>query len=570
MTEQPAPEPHDDPQADTIRTRQFQPIWLIPIVAALIAAYLAFTALSQRGPLVTLTFSTADGLKAGQTKVRHKAVDLGTVETIRLSADLAHVVVEVRMQREATAELTDKARFWVVRPRLNAGNISGLDTLVSGAYIEMDPGPAGAADAKVQRYFKGLEDPPAVRSDEPGTSYILHTGHVGGIASGSPVLYRDIAVGEVLNWELAPDGQSFVINIFVRKPYDRFVHTATHFWNASGLSIELGANGVQAKVSNLQSLLSGAIAFDTAAEARSTDPSAGGVTFRLYANESAANAASYTQNLPFMTSFNGSVRGLAVGAPVEFYGIQIGAVTSIKLVFDPAGTESHVDVRYDLQPERLAPFASFNGVPPLETARNLVKRGMRAQLRTSNYLTGQLFLGLDFLPSAPAADATQIADGTIVLPGTVGGFDNLTATVTALSAEVAKIPFAQIGADLQSTLHGVSGLVNGPELQQSLTALAATLKEAQAVVQHIDDGSAPMLKKLPDIAANLQAATARSATLLQSVQDGYGEQSQTRRDLDRLIVQAADTARSVRLLADYLTQHPEALIAGRRAKATEK
>ena len=157
-----------------------------------------------------------------------------------------------------------------------------------------------------------------------------------------------------------------------------------------------------------------------------------------------------------------------------------------------------------------------------------------------------------------------------MLPGTVGGFDNLTATVTALSAEVAKIPFAQIGADLQSTLHGVSGLVNGPELQQSLTALAATLKEAQAVVQHIDDGSAPMLKKLPDIAANLQAATARSATLLQSVQDGYGEQSQTRRDLDRLIVQAADTARSVRLLADYLTQHPEALIAGRRAKATEK
>ena len=558
-----------DPQAETVRSRQFQPVWLIPIVAALIAGYLAITTVYDRGPLITLTFNAADGLKAGQTKVRHKAVDLGTVETIKLSSDLTHVLVEVRMQREATAELTDQARFWVVRPRLNAGNISGLDTLVSGAFIEMDPGAAGSA-GKPLREFKGLEDPPAVRSDEPGTAYTLSTGRIGGISSGSPVLYRDINVGEVLNWELSPDGRGFKVSIFVRQPYDKFVHPGTHFWNASGIAIDLGANGVQLKVQNLQAVISGAIAFDTAAEVRDASVSPSGAAFRLYRDQETADSASYAKNLPFLTRFDGSVRGLAVGAPVEFYGIQIGSVTAIKLVFDPSGSESHVDVSYDIQPERLLPIAEFDGVAPLEMARNLVKRGMRAQLHTGNYVTGQLFVGLDFVAGAPPAEATQTADGVVVLPGNSGGLDNLAATVTALAAEVAKIPFGQIGADLESTLHGMSGMVNGPEIKQSVTALAATLKEAQTLVAHLDDGTAPMLKRLPEMSQNLDLAMQRTAALIQSAQEGYGAQSQTRRDLDRLISQATDTARSLRQLADYLKDHPEALIQGRSAKASEK
>ena len=409
-----------------------------------------------------------------------------------------------------------------------------------------------------------------MRSDEPGTSYVLTTKRVGGLSSGSPVLYRDINVGEVLNWELSPNGQDFTMAVFVRRPYDSFVHPGTHFWNASGVSLELGANGVRFRVENLQAVLTGAIAFETPQEVLGMAPSPPGTSFALYADEQAAKVASYAQNLPFLTRFDGSVRGLAVGAPVEFYGIQIGSVTGVKLVFDPSGAESHVDVRYDLQPERILASSAFDGVAPLETARNLVRRGMRAQLRTANFLTGQMFLGLDFVAGAPPAEASQLDDGTILLPGTSGGLDNLAAMVTAVSAEVAKIPFAQIGADLESTLHGLSGVVNGPELKESLVSLAATLREAQALVQHLDDGSAPVMKKLPEIAQNLQLATQRTALLIQSAQDGYGAQSQTRRDLDRLIVQAADTARAVRLLADYLTQHPEALIQGRSAKATEK
>jgi paraquat-inducible protein B len=567
MTDDEAP---TDPQAISTRARRFQPIWLIPIVAALIAGYLATVAISARGPTITLSFRAADGLRAGQTKVRHKAVDLGTVDTIRLSDDLSHVVVSVQMQREATARLTDKARFWVVRPRLNAGNISGLDTLVSGAYIEMDPGPANAPNAQPRRDFVGLDEPPAVRSDEPGTSYTLQASRIGGLTSGSPVLYRDITVGEVLGWELAPDGQSFTVSIFVRRPFDGFVHNATHFWNASGLALDLGANGVQMHIESLQALLSGAVAFDTAAEERGSAQSAQGASFHLYTTEAAANAGGYTKRLPFLTRFEGSVRGLTVGAPVEIYGIQVGTVTAVKLVFDPGGTQTHVDVRYDIQPERILSAAEIAQQPPLETARNMVRHGLRAQLHTANYLTGQLFVGLDFLPNPPAVDVSVMEDGTIVLPGNAGGLDSLAATMTALSAQLAQIPFAQIGADLQTTLHGLSAVVNGPELHQSLQSLAVTLHETEGLVRHLDTGTAPALKRLPEIAESLQVTLARTAALMQSAETGYGADSQTRRDLDRLVVQVSDTARSVRLLADFLTQHPEALIQGRSAKAAEK
>jgi paraquat-inducible protein B len=567
MTENSEP---SDPPADIRPARRFQPIWLIPIIALLTALYLAYAAISSHGPAVTLTFRAADGLKAGQTKVRHKAVDLGTVDSIRLSSDLSHVVVTVQMQREASAQLTDKARFWVVRPRLNAGNISGLDTLVSGAYIEMDPGSANAEGAVYQTEFKGLDEPPAVRSDEPGTSFTLTANRIGGLTSGSPILYRDITVGEVLGWELNPDGQSFIMQIFVRQPYDSFVHDATHFWNASGVAVELGADGVQLHIESLQAVLSGAVAFDTDSEWRSAAKSAQGAQFHLYSTEAKANEAGYTRRMAFMTRFTGSVRGLAVGAPVEVYGIQVGTVTGVKLVFDQTGAQTFVEVRYEIQPERILSLRDLDPRPPIQVAGDLVRHGLRAQLHTASYVTGQLFVGLDFMPAAPSQEASQDSDGTIIIPGVAGGLDSLAATMAVLSSQVAQIPFAKIGNELDATLHGINGLVNGPELRQSLASLAATLKETQALVQHLDTSAAPALKRLPEIAESLQTTLSRTAALVQSAETGYGAGSQTRRDLDRLIIQMSDTARSVRLLADFLTQHPEGLIQGRSAKASEK
>lgn len=562
--------PDATPVATSRRARRFQLIWLIPIVAALIAGFLAYRAVSQNGPTITLTFRSADGLKAGVTKVRHKAVDLGTVDSIRLSDDLSKVVVRVQMQREATDELTDRARFWVVRPRLNAGNVSGLETLLSGAFIELDPGTPTETQATAQRAFIGLEEPPAIRSDEPGQSYLLQTARIGGITSGSPVLYRDVTVGEVLRWDMSPDGQGFTVTIFVRDPFNRFVRVGTHFWDASGIGLDLGAGGVQLRLESLQALLSGGIAFDTRIEARNTPFSEPGAEFQLYRDQAAADAAGYERRIAFVTRFEGSVRGLAAGAPVEIFGIQIGSVTDVQLAFNPDDGEAHVDVKFEIQPERILAADRIDQKTPLETTEMLVQRGMRMQLHSANYLTGQLFLGMDYVKNPQPAQASSMPDGALYFPGNSGGLDNLVSSVTDLTQKLSSIPFDQIGADLQKTLRNISDLTGGPELKQTLQSAASTLAAVQDLVRKIDAGATPMLRRLPDIATSLQQTIDRTSKLVASADSAYFGNSQVKRDVERLLAQLSDTARSVRLLADFLSQHPESIIQGKTGRSPER
>ncbi len=569
MTDTPSVQPSPPAPASAVvqRMPRFQLIWLIPLVAAIVAGYLAWQTIDARGPVVTLTFRTADGLTAGQTKVRHKAVDLGVVESITLAGDLSHVIVKVQMQRAAIAELTDRARFWVVRPRLTGTNISGLDTLVSGAFIELDPGlPAELAGAEQRREFEGLEEPPAIRSDEPGQTFTLRAARIGGIGSGSPVLYRDVTVGEVLRWEFGPQGQDFLVTIFVRRPFDEFVHEGTQFWNSSGLALEVGANGVQLHLDSLQAVLSGAVTFETTVDARATPISKPGAVFRLYRDQDTASAAGYKRRIPFVTRFNTSVRGLAVGASVNVYGITIGTVTDIKLQFDPIGGDSHVDVRFEIQPERILDSGQIDLQSPLEVARNLVKRGLRIQLHTANYLTGQMFLGMDFVPNAAPANVTQLADGTIALPGESGGLDSLTSSATAIAQKLSQIPFEALATDLDGLLRGAGKIANAPELTQSLNSLSQTLNSVQEVVRKFDASAGPAFRRLPEIASSLQATLDRANKLVGSADTGYGGNSQVQRDLERVLSQVSDAARSVRVLADFLTQHPEALIQGRSGK----
>ncbi len=572
MTE---PSSDDAPPALVRRRVRFQAIWLVPLVAVLIAGYLAYDAISSRGPTITISFASADGLQAGTTKVRHKAVELGVVDTIRLSEDQSHVEVVVKMRREATSQLLETTRFWVVRPQFAPGNVTGLETLLSGAYIEVDSGVApgtapGPQDGGSPRSFVGLDRPPAIRSDEPGQTYTLRTPRSGGISVGSPVLYRDLMVGEVISSDLNEDGRGFTVQIFVRKPYFELIHEASYFWNSSGVAVDLGANGVKLRLESLRALLAGAVAFETNQEARTTRQSPPGATFRLYPDEATAAGAGYKRRFPFLTRFEGSVRGLAVGAPVEIYGLQVGNVTAIKLEFDPEGRESHVDVQYEIQPERILPPNEIDRRTPLEVTQTMVKRGLRMQLHSANYLTGQLVLGMDFVPDAPPAEVQVLADGRILVPSQSGGLDNLLANVTEITRSLARVPFDQIGRDLGQTVAGTSRIAQGEDLRRSLAALAGTLTSVQGLVRKVDDEATPALRRLPEIAAQLAAVLARSSALVASADASYGSQSQVRRDVERVLGQLSDGLRSVRLLADYLAQHPESLIRGRTGSGTEK
>ena len=557
------PEP---PQARVHKRSGFSAIWLLPIVALAIGAYLAFTTLSERGPEIVITFRTADGLTAGQTKVKHKNVDLGTVQSIELAPDMGHVIVHIRMRREADPYLTDQARFWAVRPRLSASNISGLETLISGAYIELDP---GQKDNVSQREFTALENPPGVRSDEPGQTFILHAGRIGSLGSGSPVFYRDIVAGEVLGYSLPEGNGPITVRVFVRAPYDKWVRPGTHFWNASGVRVEVGGEGVHIQLESLQALLSGGVSFATPDESRDAPSAAANTEFTLYNSESDANAASYKERLPYVLYFQSSAAGLVVGAPVQIYGIQVGNVTGISLQFNPAEATARVRVTIEVQPERLKAIGGTAATTPEVVTRHLVARGMRAQLVTTNYLTGSLAVSLDFPPNPAPAEIRQEGNA-IVLPTVGGGLSSLTSSLTDVAQKIDALPFAQIGANVSNLLGTLNSVVGGPDFKQAIGSLSSTLMELQGFVRHTDAGLAPLFKRIPQMSADLQQTVTKANHLVGSADASYGDNSQFQRDLERLMAQLNETARSIRLLADFLDRHPEALIRGRSAQGSDR
>jgi paraquat-inducible protein B len=560
MSDQPN-EPHPTAAVHTRGGwRRLSLIWIIPIVTAVIGGWLAWDTLSQRGPLITITFESAEGLQAGQSHVRYKAVDMGQVESIALNKDRQRVAVKVRMTRAAEPLLTKNTQFWVVKPRFFAGSISGLETLFSGAYIGMLP---NGQDGPEVYAFTGLEDPPVLLSDEPGHTFLLRAPSIGNLNLGSPVYYRDLTVGEVLGWDIGDMADNVTVHAFVRAPYDRYVHDATRFWNASGASVSLGTNGLQLKLESLRALVLGGIAFDTSVEARSSPVSGENQEFPLYVDKEAADAASYRQHIPMMAYFGGSVAGLAAGAPVVLRGLRIGEVLQVALEYDAKTDNVVVPVRFDVEPERIKDWpAQPTGDLPA-TLRDLVARGLRVRLESASLITGQKQLNLDVFPNSPPAEL-HIANDLYVIPAlSNGGADDVITAAGAIMAKLNAVPFEQIGDNLNSTLKALSDVANGEQLRQSLASLRSTLGGADTLVKRLNTDAGPAIQRLPAIADQLEDSVRRANKVISSVDSGYGGNSTFNRDFDRMIVQITDTARALRVLADLLTRHPEALIRGR-------
>jgi paraquat-inducible protein B len=560
MSDQPQPpHPHAVLRSQLDRRRRLSLIWAIPIVSALIGGWLTWRTLWERGPQITITFETASGLTAGQTHVRHKDVDMGLVERLGLSKDLQSVVVTVRMNREAEPLLTDKAQFWVVKPRFFAGVVSGLETLVSGSYIELQPSSAGGQPT---RSFTGLETPPVLTSDVPGHTFLLRASRLGSLSLGSPVFFRDLEVGEVLGWDLGNMAETVTVHAFVRAPYDAYVHDNSRFWNDSGAKVGLGPNGLELQLDSLRAVLLGGIAFDTPNQGRGFAVSSENHEFPLYASEDAAASAAFPRRVQFLAYFDGSVAGLAPAAAVTLRGIKIGDVSSVGLQYDKGADKVVVPVHFTVEPERIGELNLPTGGDLDATMRDLVRRGLRVRLDSASLVTGQKQLAMDIYPDTPPAPLTKQGD-TYVIPVLPGGSEDIATSASALMAKLDSIPFQQIGDNLSKTLAGLNGMVNGPDLQQSIASLHTTLTDADTLVQHLNTASEPLAQKLPEIIAELDSAAKRMNALVASVQAGYGGTSEFSRDTSRLLVQLTDTARSFRVLADLLTRHPEALIRGR-------
>ncbi|WP_207460774.1 MlaD family protein [Azospirillum sp. SYSU D00513] len=547
-----------EPAAAHVRRRRTLPlVWIVPLVAALLGGWLVWQHFSERGPLITITFVTAEGIEAGRTKIKFKNVDVGTVEAVAMSADLSHVVVTARMVKDAGPYLTGGTRFWVVKPRLGAAGISGLTTLVSGAYIGVDPGPG-----EWTTEFSGLEEPPLVQSSAPGRRFVLTTDRLGGLSPGVPIYYAGIQVGEVLGYEFTRDWSSLNVPVFVHAPYDRLVRPNSRFWNASGVQMSFGSNGPSVAIESLQALAAGGVAFDTPGLSNEGEAAEEGRSFPLFENQRSAEEARYTRRLPLQVQFDGSVRGLNPGSAVEFRGIKIGEVTDIRLSWDPETRTARIPVTMRLEPERVD-IASEDDRATYGILAGMVSRGLRAQLRTGNYLTGEMIVALNFFPDA-APGEMDLASSPPMLPAQPAILDAATQSLSSLLDQLSRAPIADTIADLRRTVQSAANLLGGPETVGAANALRSTLTELERTMQTVNGEVGPTLRALRETSENAATLAAQATTTLKTTNDLVGGARPVTHDLLNLVRELSAAARSIRVLTDYLERHPEALIQGKR------
>ncbi len=554
------------PTAARRRQRRIPLIWLVPLITALIGAWLAWDTLSKKGPTITIEFASAGGLTPGQSQLKFKDVPLGTVKAIDISPDFNKVLVTVETTREAEPMLTDKTIFWIVKPQLFAGRISGLDTLLSGSYIGMLP---SAEKGKSKRHFIGNVDPPILETSVPGTVFKLETKRIGSISLGSPIFYRDIEVGAVLGWDLADMARHVTVHAFVRAPFDQYVHEDSLWWDASGLSVKLESNGIKVQLESIRALLLGGIAFDTDPDRKSKTAAADQV-FPLYPNRDVANNAGYGRRLHMVSYFEGSVAGLQVGADVTLHGLKIGEVTDLGLVFDAKRQRIVVPIHYVVEADRVEGVAGqYTNVPPGFVAAEMVRRGFRATLDTSSILTGGKVLALRYIPDAPPAELGHEGEDLVVPSSETGGLDTITRSAAELLGKINSIDFAAIGKSITGTAKGLDDLVNSEQLKKTMASLQVVMADAQDFMRKLNTNSGPALARLPEIAKSLDDSLVQVNRLAASLNTGYGDNSRFSREIDRLLPQLNETARSFRALADLLSRNPEALIQGRTNKGKE-
>ncbi len=569
-------------------------VWIVPVVAVVIGLWLVYRTVSETGPTVTISFPDADGIEAGKTKIKYLNVDIGIVNDVQLASSGAKVTLTAEMDRGTETQLTETARFWVVKPRIGVSGISGISTLLSGAYIALDPGQGG--DAKFE--FEGMPEPPKLLSHQVGTLFRLKAAQLGSISLGSPVYFRDILVGEVVQFSLAEDNSHVGMEVFVNAPHDKIVKSNTRFWNVSGLNIDLSAEGVSVELESFAALLSGGIAFHTPASGAGKPSAPEQSVFPLYSSEKESNEKPIVVTHPYLVYFDDTIRGLSVGAPVEFRGIRIGTVQSIEIRRNREAGQVRIGALLGLEPERLAIDDSDNSQDPkvgLEMAKKLIASGVRVQLKTGNILTGQLFVDMDFFPNAQVAEITM-ENGIPVLPSVPATLKNLTNQLASIMTKLESLPFAAIGQQAEEAVAGINDLINSGEIQDSVRLLNEVMKSANSFVAAIDDEeinkavvnlnstlertnrlvallqerAGPILDDVNkatssanDLIRDARNTAGRAQKALASVETVTAEDGKIGTELAATLQQLRAAARAIRIFVEYLERNPQALVRGK-------
>jgi paraquat-inducible protein B len=542
------------PQATLVpkKHRRISVVWIIPILAAAIAVGIAVQRILSEGPTITIVFKAAQGIEAGKTFIKYKDVNIGQVSAVQLTEDFSKVKVTAKIAKSAEGLMVEDAQFWVVEPRVSLSGVSGLGTLLSGNYIGFETGRL----ANKQRDFTGLDEPPPLTEGESGHKFTLRASKLGSLGIGAPVYYRSLEAGQVIGYKLAPGGKSVDIDIFVKSPYDKYVITETRFWNASGLDVSVGASGVNVRTESLVALIAGGVAFDDPPFASDSEPATANTVFTLFADETSAMRQPEAIAQRYVLYFNESLRGLSVGAPVTIVGLSGGEVTDVGLDIDPETKKIRGRVEIVSYPERIfGQMRSQQTAADSAIAHNIQKRhelvqqmiehfGMRAQLQSSNLLTGQLYVAFDFFPNAKKMkiDWNQEVPELPVVPGTL---PNLEKKVGSILTKLDNLQWEAIGADTRKALDSITQVMN----------------EADKALIRFDTDITPELKSAIE---EFRRATVSADKMIKDTDATLvGTNAPGQQELRDAMQEVTRAARSLRVLTDYLERHPEALIRGK-------
>ena len=521
-------------------------VWVVPILAVLIGGWLIYKNLMARGPIARVSFETADGIASGKTEVRCRSVRVGMVKDLVLSEDLNSVLVNIQMDEHTAALLRDGTRFWVVRPRVSGADISGLGTLLTGVYIELEPGSGAAGITE----FRGLETPPPTNSNVPGRRLILTADDAGSLVVGSPIFFAGVEVGRIESRELGPEGRQVVYRAFIQEKFGPLVRENTRFWNTSGIDISAGATGIKVRTPSFQAMLAGGASFGIPDELEPGIPAPDGMAFKLYPDEDVAKTSLFNPTLKFLLLFDQSVRGLTKGAPVEFRGIPIGRVTNISFDYLPSGNDSRIPVLVETDPSLLRHRlqGQVEGQDS-ELLAEATRRGLRAALKTESYITGTLFVDLAYYPDAVPEELAQLGEYPVV-PTVSSGLAQLETKVTAILDKLQALP-----------LDDMMGKV-----AKAAEEAATTVAAARSTLDEINTTAAAARNMLDD--PEFRGIPADLRTTLDNLQKtiaSIGPEGSIQGDLLRTLDELRGSLRSIKSLSTTIDEKPSSLLFGRES-----
>ncbi|SCC33141.1 intermembrane transport protein PqiB [Kosakonia oryziphila] len=502
-------------EANVQKVRNWSPVWIFPIVTALIGAWILFYHYSHQGPEVTLITTNAEGIIGGKTTIKSRSVDVGVVESTTLTDDLTHVEIKVRLNAGMKKLLHEDSVFWVVKPQVGREGISGLGTLLSGVYIELQPGTKG----NEPDHYNLLDSPPLAPPDAKGIRVILDSSKVGQLSPGDPVLFRGYRVGSVETSTFDTQKRTMSYQLFINAPNDRLVTSNVRFWKDSGIAVDLSSDGMRVEMGSLTTLFGGGVSFDVPEGVDLGQPVAEKSVFTLYNDQRSIQESLYTDHIDYLMFFKDSVRGLQPGAPVEFRGIRLGTVSRVP--FYTAGLRQALNDDYRIPVlVRIEPGRLINelGEDPDVRARmnELLKRGLRGSLKTGNLITGALYVDLDFYNNVTAVSSMREFVGYPIIPTVSSGL-------------------AQIQQRLMDTLDKINNLPLNPMIQQATSTLSEsqqTLKRLQTTLDNLNKLTASQsMQQLP---ADMQSTLRELNRSMQGFQPGSAAYNKMVADMQRL------------------------------------